>query len=475
MENKQHKDFDEFFQNKLNNRKFDYQEDFWTEMEAQLPQESSAIAPKGEARKRLLLLLLMIGFLTIIGWFIYPFVANTESISEEKVELGSELTLESAQITERNINRNQKTIINQAENTIINNENKNDVESMIINNYKSEIPNLISNKDRKTDYFTNNINAKSVFKSDKRTEVFNEKEVNETLDAIKTKEEKSRLEGQPMAGNIGNESEKGAVGNHYNEIKNKSPENELLLNTVLTKTILLKKDSINQANLIKGNCDGCPVLPPAHQFKIALIAGLNTSFGFKNIGSTRANPSLDPLLGFQVTYRHSMTSQWRTNVEAIYFSRSALNAQIGYDSISYGFGSTVVSRNINIEELHYISMPIYATYQYNKKHAFMGGLSFGYLMNAQSQTSGSIMESMANNENVYTEAVTEEWGYTTAFNRFDIGATLGYDYDVQGVWKIGVRFNYGLMDVTRNNIFNNTTFDNNVSLRLVMTYDLFTL
>ena len=51
MENKQQKDFDQFFQDKLNNREFDYQDDFWKEMETQLPEAKTATATSAAPRR----------------------------------------------------------------------------------------------------------------------------------------------------------------------------------------------------------------------------------------------------------------------------------------------------------------------------------------------------------------------------------------------------------------------------------------
>jgi hypothetical protein len=476
MENKQQKDFDQFFQDKLNNREFDYQDDFWKEMETQLPEAKTATATKGGARKRLLLLLLlMIGVVSVISWVVYP--ANySESNFITKGKIDSNLNINSDSKTENVIESNavsdnEKIGIQD----IINNENKikvmdenfsaNNLKS-INNNERSEITNstvetVINKKESKTPKYFN----KNTFNlNDNKDFIINSKgSENTTSDEVKS----TMTVTQPMATTNKKILKEGKL--------NSNSKNDLLATTLLTKNILLEDDENEDKSSLITSCDGCPNLPPSHQFKIGLIAGLNTSLGFKNIGEKKAEPSLDPSIGVQLTYRHSFTSSWRTTIEAIYFSRSALNTQIRYDSISYGFGATVVSRSIDIEELHYISMPIYATYQYNKKHAFMGGLSLGYLLNAQSQTSGNVTETTAVDANIYAEPTTQEWGYTTAFNRFDIGATLGYYYEVQKGWKIGTRLNYGLRDITKNNIFNNNVFDNNISLRLVMTCDLFIL
>jgi len=485
MENNQHKDFNKFFQKKLNNRQFDYQDDFWTEMESQLPQSITATkAPKGESRKRFLFMLLfLVGFLSLIGWFTYPsnntFVTkgNIISESESKIEI-SNTDLGSEFNTNTKIDSKDNKNSKEHSNTIINTINGNSiVENNVVNNRSTNSGNIISNQKENTPNTIDNNEIKTnAFDSNELDFIYNTKGSSD----FGIKEIKNKVSGEQPIATIQKQSKPNDNGN---SIKPSTIQSTNLLNnndessitSLLTKQFNLTEQQIDKSHLIQPLCDGCPVLPPAHEFRIGLIAGLNTSLGFQNVSNTKSNPSFDPSVGLRITYRHSMTSSWRTSVEAIYFSRSALNTQINYDSISYGFGSTIVCRSINIEELHYISLPIYATYQYKKKHTFMGGLSFSYLLNAQSQTTGNIVQMTADDANIYAEPQTQEWGYTTAFNRFDFGTTLGYDYEVQEGWKVGARLNYGLRDVTKNNIFNNNVFDNNISFRLIMTCDLFTL
>lgn len=480
MENKQHKDFDQFFQNKLNNREFDYQDDFWNEVEAQLPEANAATATEEEPRKRLfLLLLLLIGVVSVVGWVVYPtnasksdFITKGKIDSDLNINSASKLeaVIESNAVSDYEETQNQDIINNKENSTKAIEENLNAISlTPIINNSeKGKVSNSITKSvTNKKEHTTPKYFNKNTFNSNSNNDNVTNENLKESANTILDEVNNVSKTTQPIAGINNSVTKENGI--------NLTSSNDLSMNTVLTKTILLADEKEDKSNLIKSDYDGYPDLPPAHQFKIGLIAGVNTSLGFENVAEKRATPSLDPTIGVQLTYRHSMTSSWRTNVEATYFSRSALNAQIGYDSISYGFGATVISRSIDIEELHYISVPIYATYQYNKKHAFMGGLSFGYLLNAQSQTSGDVIETTAIDANFYAEPVTQQWGYTTAFNRFDFGATLGYDYEVQKGWKIGTRLNYGLRDITKNNVFNNNVLDNNISLRLIMTCDLFIL
>jgi hypothetical protein len=205
--------------------------------------------------------------------------------------------------------------------------------------------------------------------------------------------------------------------------------------------------------------------------KVGLSTGLSVSQGFKNAADFTAKPSFDPTIGLRLSYLHSPISDWSINTEILYWSRSSLNAQIGYDLITYGFGVTTVSKTINIEELHYITVPVYAVYK-KDKHQFMGGFSANYLLNAHSTTQGIATAMNYNAIELRDEPSTQQWGYTKAFNRLDIGLSLGYDYQVAKGWKIGTRINYGLMDVAKDDVFGRKSFDNNLNIKVLLTCDL---
>lgn len=495
MDNNQHKDLDKFFQGKLNDRQFEYQDDFWAEMETLIPEENTDTIVAGNARRRYIigtLLMLLIGF---NGWLSYPYSANSierqinstskiessiinnteESnnlITDSKDETKENNTLKSTKKTTNNKGNNHQSV-NNAEQRKYDKNNSFKKSSNRKNTFLEENLNppnqLLNNKEGMS--FPSNIIEKSTKETNtKRTKG----KPFAALSNIDNKVKKENIGGNQVNDNIfelGNPLNKNNTENGNLSILDNSNKNQFSDYTYLKTLSISNIPNDNNINKVEPTCDGCPRLPNLQSINVGLIAGLSVSQGWKNTLSRRANPSLDPTIGLRFEYASNPIAEWTFNSEIIYSSRSSLNAQYGYDSTSYGFGATTVSRNINIEELHNIALPIYAVYK-KDKHQFMGGLSFNYLINAQSTTTGNGTLYSTDDIELFNVATTEQWGYTSAFNRFDVGLTLGYDYEIRQGWRLGTRINYGLTDAAKNNVFNNNTFDNNLNIRLLLTCDL---
>ena len=77
-------------------------------------------------------------------------------------------------------------------------------------------------------------------------------------------------------------------------------------------------------------------------------------------------------------------------------------------------------------------------------------------------------------------STSNQWGYSSGFNKYDFGLTLGYKIAIKNSLKLGVRANYGLQDITKNATFFTTvtgtdtnTIDKNLQFRLMLSYDFF--
>lgn len=71
------------------------------------------------------------------------------------------------------------------------------------------------------------------------------------------------------------------------------------------------------------------------------------------------------------------------------------------------------------------------------------------------------------------ETEENKFGYMEGYNRFDVGLVVGYEHSIAPRWNLGARFNYGLLDVTKNAYFQNTQMDRNKQFRLYVTYSPF--
>jgi hypothetical protein len=106
MKDNQHKDFDKFFQNKLNDRPFEFKDDFWEEMETLLPKNDTDSGATGTIRNRLFIGILLLCLIGLTGWLIYPNLSKNESLSESLNSNSNENSNENS-----NKNRNASEVI----------------------------------------------------------------------------------------------------------------------------------------------------------------------------------------------------------------------------------------------------------------------------------------------------------------------------------------------------------------------------
>jgi hypothetical protein len=475
MENNQHKDFDNFFENKLNDRQFEFQDDFWDEMETLLPKNDTDVATAGNSRRRFVWGILWLCLIGFTGWLVYPKEKTDNSITNVHLDFNDNDNF-NEEISNATLNINSSTILNVNSNS---ESSRKDIENGTL--VKDGKENLSSGKN-----FKSPTNVKPNGNPNLSKNIRVEFEQGDLTTKGKVGEEElnssrgfginNNLNGgndqyaSPSLPKIfGNNKSKNGFENNINKIgKEDAPKLKLLMTKPMALDEKILKRNIRQT---EPSCDGCPLRPSFHSLKIGLSTGLSVSQGFKNAADFTAKPSFDPTIGLRLSYLHSPISDWSINTEILYWSRSSLNAQIGYDLIAYGFGVTTVSKTINIEELHYITVPVYTVYK-KDKHQFMGGFSANYLLNAHSTTQGIATAMNYNAIELRDEPSTQQWGYTKAFNRLDIGLSLGYDYQVAKGWKIGTRINYGLMDVAKDDVFGRKSFDNNLNIKVLLTCDL---
>ena len=196
-------------------------------------------------------------------------------------------------------------------------------------------------------------------------------------------------------------------------------------------------------------------------------------FGF--IGGISINPSLvqtgsSSISGCEflgITYQRYLKGGLSLKADLLYAPRTEINSVKYYDQKTYGFGSIKEQTKVESQRLVFIELPVMLNYNMGN-HNLMGGASMSYLVTGlhkvsteyTSQTESSVEDKM-------------EWGYTNGFNNVDFSLVAGYEYSIKSRWNIGMRVNYGLLDVTNNDYFQNDSFDNNMQLRVYLKYSPF--
>jgi hypothetical protein len=133
-----------------------------------------------------------------------------------------------------------------------------------------------------------------------------------------------------------------------------------------------------------------------------------------------------------------------------------------YQDVNYDFGKTAAATNITTQRLDYIELPVSVFYQLAPKHFVTSGVSLGYVLQSKDKV-----------EDPATNKTTFETGYLNAINRWDAQLNIGYQYMfTRNLW-VRATYHYGLMDISNNNLFNQTETNTNKGFRLTLGYKVF--
>ena len=204
-------------------------------------------------------------------------------------------------------------------------------------------------------------------------------------------------------------------------------------------------------------------LPTADKNKLGVIGGLNIN------KSLTENPS-GGIAGcefFGITYERFLNGGLSLKSNLVYSARNEVNAIKLYDKKVYGFGSKTQQTKVEAQRLAYLELPVMINYSMGN-HNFMTGASLSYLISGLHEVS---TEYTSPSETTYENDM--QWGYTNGFKSYDVALVAGYEYNVNPKLNLGLRLNYGLLDVTDNTYFGVDSFDNNVQFRVYLTYSPF--
>ena len=171
---------------------------------------------------------------------------------------------------------------------------------------------------------------------------------------------------------------------------------------------------------------------------------------------------------FGVEYQRYLNGGFSLKADLLYSARGGVNSQKTYAKKYYDFGSSSTQTTVECQRMVYLELPVLANYGV-ANHNFMVGPSFSYLVT-------SLNKVTTTNESLTGEGSTDEkaeWGHTEGFKKYDFSIVAGYEYSLKSKLNVGVRLNYGLIDITDNEYFGNDSFDNNVQFRVYLTYSPF--
>jgi hypothetical protein len=481
MDRNRDKDLDKFFQDKMNNRRFEYQDEYWTEMQSLLSDRSVQASYWKRNVHWITRVFFFLGMVSISTWFAYSFMSDSQVINEKENPIET-IQNNSKDKSKRQINTNEQSQI------------------LAIDNLEISLPetqtSITDNIPQSSSIFDENITlqtTKAVSNSTLTNTVTEEGNITiETqLDNNVTKSiASSTVEPTVLSIEYKKQNENPLIENTSVATNKRSKVNNVTSNNELATTQFIDKQlvamnylqkidftleetpNVIDINRIEPICDGCPQSPNLRQFNMGITAGVLASQVWDDASNRFLDITYEPTIGIRFDYLNSPIASWTVSAELVYWSRTLLNSLYEYETTTYSFGSTTRAHQINIQELHYLSLPLYSVYKAGN-HQFVGGVNLNYIVNSKSTTTGNATIYSASQVELVDIPSERQWGFVSPFNRFDVGLTLGYDYQINDSWKVGGRFHFGFVDIKKDDFFNANTFENNVNVKLSLTHDIF--
>ncbi len=235
---------------------------------------------------------------------------------------------------------------------------------------------------------------------------------------------------------------------------------ELSLLEKLDNTIIPEKDSIQTVALLSDpenivNKNKSSLMHP-WTFSAAMGGNYVNSFSF------------NPIQGIEISKSISSHFEIGTGVYYTYLTinSGAVKTIITHSNFDFGYQKDVTE--IKTNKLHYAVIPVFAKFNLNDKNSFIMGANMFALFTSSN--------SVTTYKEVYGEkqaSVTKKTsGYSNGINTYDVGLLFGYKRQLFGNLGAAIYFNYGLMDIKKNDYYNENKFERNISGQFMLTYKL---
>jgi hypothetical protein len=179
-------------------------------------------------------------------------------------------------------------------------------------------------------------------------------------------------------------------------------------------------------------------------YSIMLIAGITAYKPFSGNQNHSSAPVFGPSAGIEGEFY--MNKKISLNTSIVYSERGGINSEYYLTNLS---GDSTL---INLQKLRVIELPTTLIYRISKKSKCFGGLAINYFVDNKT--------SLASYK---AEGIKTLDGYATA----------GFLYEVNNKLSLKLNTIIGFRDVTSNVIFKSDSREDNVGLRLVVRYKLF--
>ena len=432
--------FDKYFKDNLDNRKFEMKPEFWEEAEALIVADEKRRGWLGFMKWFGLLLLV-----SVVSFFIWKneisnSLVNSVETKNDKFENSS---IEKNQDFSSDVKfEKNKTATIQQSNTVDNFKNKTTQtksETQIQNSTSK------SNESKDSYSFSNSNNqiqnnsakpfSNTYTKSNFNTSINNtfpnqfiqNKITNPIIDKEENVETKTTIPSSTIPSTVETKDEK------EDEI---SKPIAAAITTIPSLDFLLNNKNMEIPSI---NIDEtCSYFHGKKKVRFGVTAG---AVGYPLIENNSTQPFIGAKAGIFAEYNFftlKRKGHWSIGSELLYHYRSGnFIATQSNEIIEYSFGRRITTDFLTPKNLHYLELPIYLKYKLPKVN-FEGGVSMNYLAGVR----GTIDRSDANQE---------VWMSTLGFKKYHANVLLGFQYKLNDNIGFGVRMNYTLGGILDSN------------------------
>lgn len=196
--------------------------------------------------------------------------------------------------------------------------------------------------------------------------------------------------------------------------------------------------------------------------------------GFETAYGSRLHAvSWQPNIG--VALDKNVTEKWSWNLGLRYQKVGDVLQEFSGVSRTYDFSVQIDSMTIATDQAHFVALPFSVARRFNERHQFRLGLAAQALITTRNNVSTSVSNTEESFGSIRTNVVQAddqtELGYTQGWKDFGAFAMIGYDYFLKPELSLGVHYEYGLTDVTENDVFGEQ-MDRNSQLLLQLRLNL---
>lgn len=179
-----------------------------------------------------------------------------------------------------------------------------------------------------------------------------------------------------------------------------------------------------------------------------IMAGIAAAKGYSGSGDSGTDYGMSPNLGIGYQFNFSERMSLYLSMYMSYINH--LNIRETGTNVSYSFDKDSTFISVTRKNLLQLHVPLQLAYKIRPRHSVYGGLGINLGLNSVSLYEDSKQSSSK-----------KQFGYMNGIRFMDVNAHLGYEYKVTPRISLGIFYQQGFFDMTKNNYFNNQLIDRN--------------